>query len=433
MIPQSSFLFAAPVAPQREAELRRQLASMNRAPGVADPANALIPFHEFNQLHFARLFLLNDPTLEDLAAYNLPLAVYPTYLVFSGNIDGGAGDHLDRLVEQAGPGLRTLFRSCDGFTENLDLREWLREHAITPAASYVNWIGRTVRQVREEDDLRRRLESFLQKNAATLEPMKPRHVRHALKSFVAAELRSGRLTLSPRRPTPIGWQLRNFVHLIAVPLLLLAASPLLLLYLPFFLIQLRARETTDPVIAPRVDPLHVDRLAAIENHDVVNQFTAFGSLKPGRFRRWTMIFLLWIIDYTARHIYNSGGLARVSTIHFARWVFFDDRRRVLFTSDYDGSLESYMDDFINKVGFGLNVVFSNGIGYPRTDWLVSGGAKDEQTFKRFLRRHQSPTEVWYNANPGLTASDKHRNGLIRDGIDRTFMTGREVRAWLRLF
>ncbi len=50
------------------------------------------------------------------------------------------------------------------------------------------------------------------------------------------------------------------------------------------------------------------------------------------------------------------------------------RQRVLFLSNYDGSLESYMDDFINKVGFGLNVVFSNGIGYPRTDWLVLEGA-----------------------------------------------------------
>ena len=37
-----------------------------------------------------------------------------------------------------------------------------------------------------------------------------------------------------------------------------------------------------------------------------------------------------------------------------------------------------MDDFINKVGWGLNLMFSNGFGWPRTDWLIKGGARHEQ-------------------------------------------------------
>ena len=72
-----------------------------------------------------------------------------------------------------------------------------------------------------------------------------------------------------------------------------------------------------------------------------------------------------------------------------------------------------MDDFINKVAFGLNVVFTNGVGYPRTRWLVLDGAKDEQKFKYFIRRHELPTEVWYNAHPGLTAVELERNSHIR--------------------
>ena len=47
-----------------------------------------------------------------------------------------------------------------------------------------------------------------------------------------------------------------------------------------------------------------------------------------------------------------------------------------------------MDDFIDKVAWGLNVVFSNGVGYPRTRWLVLGGATDEQALQGFLRDHQ---------------------------------------------
>ena len=31
------------------------------------------------------------------------------------------------------------------------------------------------------------------------------------------------------------------------------------------------------------------------------------------------------------------------------------------------------------------------------------GAEHELKFKRYLRRHQVPTDVWYKAYPGLTA------------------------------
>ena len=142
--------------------------------------------------------------------------------------------------------------------------------------------------------------------------------------------------------------------------------------------------------------------------------------------------MLWLLNFAARHIYNRGRLARVGTIHFARWVFLDDRRRLLFCSNYDGSLESYMDDFINKAGFGLNLVFSNGIGYPRTRFLIFGGAKEEQQFKNFLRRHQLPTDVWYKAYPGLTAFDLARNSRIREGLARKATTDAEARRWLAL-
>jgi len=146
----------------------------------------------------------------------------------------------------------------------------------------------------------------------------------------------------------------------------------------------------------------------------------------------TMRLVLLAIDYSVRHVFNRGRLARVTSIQFARWVFLDDGKRMIFASNYDGSLESYMDDFINKVAFGLNVVFSNGIGYPRTNWLVMDGAKDEQTFKNVLRRHQVPSDVWYNAHPGLTALDKRRNSLIREGLRKQDMPDSEAREWLRL-
>ena len=91
-----------------------------------------------------------------------------------------------------------------------------------------------------------------------------------------------------------------------------------------------------------------------------------------------------------------------------------------------------MDDFINKVAFGLNVVFSNGIGYPTTNWLFFQGAKDEQKFKYFIRRHELPTEVWYNGHTGLTNFDLRRNALIRRGLEQPSMTHAEAVQWLGL-
>jgi hypothetical protein len=170
----------------------------------------------------------------------------------------------------------------------------------------------------------------------------------------------------------------------------------------------------------------------LEDHDVTNQFSAFGIVKPGRFRLWTLLFIFWVLSFSTRQIYTRGRLARVGTIHFARWVFMDGHRRLLFCSNYDGSLDSYMDDFINKVAFGLNLVFSNGVGYPRTKFLLSGGAQEELAFKYFLRRHQVPTQVWYKAYPGLTAADLARNTRIREGLEAQTMTEAEAGRWLAM-
>jgi hypothetical protein len=139
-----------------------------------------------------------------------------------------------------------------------------------------------------------------------------------------------------------------------------------------------------------------------------------------------------VVDYAARHVYTRGRLARIRTIHFARWVVFEGKTRATFFSNYDGSLESYMDDFINKVAFGLNLSFGQALGYPRTKWLAFAGASDERKFKEKLRRHQIPTQVWYRAYPGLTAVDLERHGRVREGLEAASLGGRELVEWVEL-
>ena len=89
-----------------------------------------------------------------------------------------------------------------------------------------------------------------------------------------------------------------------------------------------------------------------------------------------------------------------------------------------------MDDFVNKVAWGLNVVFSNGVGYPSTRYLIKDGAAQESKFKRYLRNRQQMTEVWYKAYPGLSARDLARHGEIRAGLETRPNGSRALRLWL---
>jgi len=212
----------------------------------------------------------------------------------------------------------------------------------------------------------------------------------------------------------------------------LVLMPFLIVLSPFLIYLLRTKEESDPELCPPLDRAVLLELQHLEDYDVSNQYTALGSLKPGLFRRWLGSGLLVLIDYAARHVFTHGFLARVQTIHFAFWAFLDDKRRVVFTSNYDGGHEAYMDDFINKAAWGLNLAFSHGVGWPRTRWLIARGARIEHKFKNYQRRHQQPTELWYRAYPGLTLADLKRNQRIREGLEPAHVTDAQAEAWLRL-
>lgn len=494
MTPQADFMIAAPVSMDRIDALKVLLDGMNQpgAPGMADPDNALVPFGQFDTLHYARFVIVDDQTLGDFAIANLSVPEFPITLAFLGDCDGPANDFLTALVahRQTSNGLRRIFAHCIEFDDDTDLLAWMRRHAYRPAATYVNWIGRTVVQVHQETKLREALQLELVRYQES-NPNADKDIRHVRDHLVKFVTRNPELKPVIAR-TPFGWWLGNLLHFAIIPFVLLVpwllAIPFLipqpkpffwvvvpfgvlvlllslwlvrkapasfvvlvapgLMLVPFFILfplvfapvlaavliffyVLRRYEKTEPEVIPPPTLEHDGALAALEDHDVSNQFTVIGSVKPSAFRRALLTIVLWFTNYGARHVYNRGFLARIQTIHFARWVFVDNKRRVLFASNYDGSHHAYMEDFINKVGWGLNIVFSNGFGYPRTNWLIRDGAKNELRFKDTNRRHQIPTQVWYKAYPGLTAFDLARNTRIREGLERRWMTDPQIRDWLR--
>jgi hypothetical protein len=228
------------------------------------------------------------------------------------------------------------------------------------------------------------------------------------------------------------WRRAEVIHQIGIALLAIIFLPLLLLVSPVLVFLLRRHEKRDVPDTSSAPVEAVRRLRADEDYWMQNQVTAVGLFKPGPFRLILATAILQLTDYAVRHIYNRGSLSGLSSIHFARWVSLDGRRRLFFTSNYDGSLESYMDDFIDKAAWGLNAIFSSGDGFPRTCFLFCGGITDEKAYKRFLPTRQVQSQAWYSAYPHLTTKNVANNAAIREGLSRR-MSEEDTRTWLRRF
>ncbi|GGV81440.1 hypothetical protein GCM10010294_55090 [Streptomyces griseoloalbus] len=419
---QSAVTVLATVPSAHVDDVRKVLDEANRK-----GAGEVFRFAEAEGVHFARLVLV--PEGHDSAGELLPAGV-----VYMSEVDVSPSAHLADLVRGAGEELDKVFGYCDGYpaegASDGERVAWLRSRRVPCAAFYVNTVGRGQRQILDEARLREAIEQFLDRHAAELSGRSPTRIRAAVQEYVIGRQDLAWARSRPARPA-LRRRIREAAHLVGVPLAGLAILPFLVVALPVWAVLVRWHERHDIPSRERPDRAHVRELASYEDFVVQNPFTAFGAVKPGQFRRITLTAILFVVDYGVRHFFNRGDLAGVRTIHFARWMFIDGKRRVVFASNYDGSLESYMDDFIDKVAWGLNAVFSNGLGYPRTRWLVLDGAKDELAFKHYLRAHQLPTQVWYSAYDTLTTHNLRTNARIRAGLFGT-LSPAETEAWLAL-
>ncbi len=131
-------------------------------------------------------------------------------------------------------------------------------------------------------------------------------------------------------------------------------------------------------------------------------------------------------------IIRPGFLGNVGTVHFARWVHLPRTRNYAFLSNYDGSFESYLEDFVTKVNAGLNAAWSHCVGFPKVKNIFLEGTQDGDRFKRWARGSTRPTPFWYSAYPKLTVEVIRRNALIRDGLVRA-RSASEAEAWFDLF
>jgi hypothetical protein len=384
---------------------------------------ALLPFDRLAGVHFARLLIVDDGE----ATPGLLLTM---------DVDAPAEQRLRDLVDLGGEGLDRVFCHCEGYPPPgsavaASRLSYLRGRLVDVTVFYSHVVGRSLQQVRQEARLRAAIEDHLDGAEGGWRDRDPRDVRQAIRSFVEGEP-SLAWALVPPAPLEPGFQRRERLHMVLVPLVLVLLLPLLVPAVVVWLVWLRLHEQRDPAPDVTLDPARLRELRDLEDFGPQNQISTLSAIKPGAFWHLTAwVFLAVVANYISRHVFNKGSLSGLRTVHFARFMVLGRPRRVLFTSYYDGSLESYMNDFIDKVAWVLNGVFGNESGYPMTRWLFGAGARNEAGFKAFLRGHQIPTQAWYSACPDLTAVNVDANARLRAGL-RGDMSPPEAEAWLQL-
>lgn len=464
-----SLLVVAPITKGREADLERLLQRMAAKDAGNKPRdrnsrefdledNPIVPFKRIASVHFARLLIL-PPVAED----------EPLQLLFATDFDGTLADHLNELLDVAAPGLDRLFTHCVGWADVADrdrrgrflvFGDFVARYAAPSNTFYTGTVKRSVTQICREAELRTYIEEFLDRHVNSAEsvssPEVHRRIRAAVFSeprFAWVQERPGPFPLRPPRwitnHPDLFQALLAVLAAVAATVLLKLAAVLLQLVLPLEwaiglvvavvaavgagYLFIRILSATDPVKIPR-DDNRTKELVGAEDHVVQNQLTTISVIKkPLWFRRLVLRLVLASVNSGAKFIETQGSLSGIPTIHFARWVVVDNGRRLLFFSNFDGSWQSYLGDFVDKAHKGLTAIWSNTVGFPRTIGLRGGGALDEQRFKAIARASQVATHYWYSAYKDLTVLDINNNSRLRLGLYED-MTGDEDAAcqWLRM-
>ncbi len=197
---------------------------------------------------------------------------------------------------------------------------------------------------------------------------------------------------------------------------------------------LRAHEKRDIPDNSSASIDHMRAIAAVEDHAGISQnhILAIGTLKPGVFRKLTHAFALWGIAMVCKYYFRPGMIINMGTIHAARWWRLPGTDKVAFYSNYDGSWDSYLEDFITRAAQGQTASWGNWQGFPRSAGLIGKGAKDGDRFKRWVRTQQQPAPFWYSRFRDLTTDQIRSNALIHHGLAQANGDA-EARDWLRLF
>lgn len=419
--------------------------------------NAHVSLHELKTTHFLRWVILPGARGDDGQLAGRPL------LALEANFDHTAGDFLEDLARVAGRALREcIYCHCDppapeeGSVEAL--ADYLLDHALPEALFYRSYPGLTVEGVDNDARVRALIQDFLDTPPRPVAPRRKsrrtqgarlhedirRHLERARRKQATQPVLMLDPEPRPLRSRPLQSRLvRRVLGALALPVALPAGLALLALELA----ERVGERANGDVIAWHGEEM--ERLGALlerEDLQAQNQLTHLADVKPGVLRLLLLELALWIWGYWATHYFTEGRLGGIEGIHFARWVLVTDkvagaggrrrrRHRLLFFSNYDGSWEQYLGNFVDRASVGLTSIWCNTEGFPRTRlrvWppRIELGADREEDFKQWVRRQQVYTQVWFSRHPDLSVSNITNNREIRARV-RSRMTSRQLREWLR--
>ncbi len=390
----------APLRPGADVALRPVLRAIGddirgRRLAAVGAARPHIDFPRSGRIHFARFALLPDP---DRGEGRMRL-------LYSSNHDGDLASHLEELSALTSD-LDAVWGSCEGYAGRASFPGFVRAHALQPHAFYIAFREGSVAQVRRGVDLRRRRQQDVDRawpdvtgdlrtddrGSAIAERVVMRLRALARASPVPLDVLRAAIRYGPSNVWSAGRAI--VASLDRVPLLrffnALTANRMTPMGSPHSSVPLDQSGLVRTTATPGGEPPPSFREDAVAQ----NQLTLLTPVDPRRVRRLQAV--LAGIDTYARRLSPPGSLLGISTIHFVRWLLIDEGRRLLMLSDYDGSWESYIDEFAEMILSGLDAIWSSAPGYP------PDGARDLPAFKWFLRSHQIPAELFYSAYPATT-------------------------------
>ncbi|MEO8821035.1 MAG: hypothetical protein ABI267_07975, partial [Ginsengibacter sp.] len=363
-------------------------------------------FNLLGTLHYARWFILDESSFRDKPAFPVK-----ERLVFSSNFDGDEVTHVEGLVSIFPEYFDELYQCCEGYPEagerNTESRKnYLLKWKVRSAAFYIGAPGRSLKQIQQEDKLKKFSWSFI--NNGNWKGISALQIKNALKEEVDKhpEFEWAKKMIKIKNTNWPGMILMILIMIIFLPVIIIW-----ILVLHFFY------ERKDKNCYDKRSHLNDDLVARLEeDEDLIsqNQFTQVLVMKPGKVRLLTVLWQMLFARTLIKNLFVKGKLMGIPTIHFARWVLFDDNKHMMFFSNFDGSWNQYLCDFIDKSGWGLTGIFSNTVNFPKTKFLFMGGAYDEEHFLAWSRGTQILTQVWYSAYHDLSIKNIANNTIIRN-------------------
>jgi hypothetical protein len=364
-------------------------------------------FQNMDTLHYFRLVLLEAQPPDEKGPG------YPATFVLSTDYDGEEETQLTTLVQICTDLLDKLFDHCEGYppvaARTADSRKaYLKQGRLKSSAFFAGAPGRTLIQIRKENELRNYIWNLIRNGK--WENKTAVQIHAAIKENVLAK---PEFQWAKEKAVMLS---ENWFGMALLGIILLLLLPFVIIWILLLHFLFETKDKPLGLTPSQVDGAHVRNLEEYEDIHNQNQFTQLLIMKPGKMRLITLLGLMLFAKSLVNNLFVKGKLMGIPTIHFARWLLMDGKRRMLFFSNFDGSWQQYLGDFIDKSGWGLTGIWSNTENFPRTRFLFTGGAYDEEHFLAWSRYYQVPTAVWYCAYPNLSIKNVMNNTFIRNEL-----------------